>query len=205
MVIAFVVGLAFGAALLHWYNRSVQKKRRRIPREWPRKEGVDLAQQGHLRSTDSRQIARHTVYGAFPQYRCDTLVPLAQWRVLHLFRLRPGRTGHWVYRCLRPPWVVDPSNLPHLIQIRTAFLGEHAARGTGNSQLESQFKGVSETLHATVGRKRHGKNSAFSQLDAAMPNNSEYAESQMVTGREQNSFVTPLDSRSGSLDRLPRE
>ena len=102
-------------------------------------------------------------------------------------------------------WVVDPSNLPHLIQIRTAFLGEHSARVIGISQLESQFKVVSETLHATVDRKRHGKNSAFSQLDATIQNNSEYSESQMATGWEQNSFVTPLDSRSGSLDRLPRQ
>jgi hypothetical protein len=97
--------------------------------------------------------------------------------------------------------VVDPANLPHLIQIRTAFLGEHAARGIGNSQLESQFKDVSQTLHAIVDRKRHDKSSALAQLDAAMPNTSEYAESHLVPGWEQNSFVTPLDSRAGPLTR----
>lgn len=103
--------------------------------------------------------------------------------------------------------VVDPANLPHLIQIRTAFLGEHAARGTGiNSQLESQFKDVRENLQAIVDRKRqgnghhHGKSSAMAQLDASMPNTSEYAESQQLApGWEQNSFVTPLDSRSADL------
>ena len=97
--------------------------------------------------------------------------------------------------------VVDPSNLPHLIQIRTAFLGEHAARGIGlNSQLESQFRAVRETLHAIVGRKRSDKNTAMAQLDATMPNTSGYAESQqLASGWEQNSFVTPLDSRAGEL------
>jgi hypothetical protein len=99
--------------------------------------------------------------------------------------------------------VVDPSNLPHLIQIRTAFLGEHAARGTGlNSQLESQFRDVRENLHAIVDRKRSDKNTAIAQLDAAMPNTSEFAESQqLASGWEQNSFITPLDSRAGELRR----
>lgn len=99
--------------------------------------------------------------------------------------------------------VVDPSNLPHLIQIRTAFLGEHAARGTGlNSQLESQFRDVRENLHAIVDRKRSDKNTAIAQLDAATPNTSEFAESQqLASGWEQNSFITPLDSRAGELRR----
>ncbi len=30
-----VIGVAIGAALLHWYNQSEQRKRRRIPKEWP--------------------------------------------------------------------------------------------------------------------------------------------------------------------------
>jgi hypothetical protein len=113
--------------------------------------------------------------------------------------------------------VVDPANLPHLIQMRTAFLGEHAARGTGNnSQLESQFKDVRENLHAIVDRKRNsngngngnstgtgsGKSTAIAQLDAAMPNTSEYGESQQLApGWEQNSFITPLDSRAAGLGR----
>lgn len=95
--------------------------------------------------------------------------------------------------------VVDPANLPHLIQIRTAFLGEHAARGGPHSQLESQFKDVSQHLHAIVDRKRHTKSKAVAQLDAALPNTSEYSESQMASGWEQNSFVTPLDSRAAKL------
>jgi hypothetical protein len=95
--------------------------------------------------------------------------------------------------------VVDPSNLPHLIQIRTAFLGEHAARGGTHSQLDSQFKDVSQTLHATVDRKRHTKSQAMAQLDAAMPNTNDYSESHLASGWEQNSFITPLDSRAAKL------
>lgn len=96
--------------------------------------------------------------------------------------------------------VVDPSNLPHLIQIRTAFLGEHAARGGGtNSQLESQFKDVSQNLHAIVDRKRNTKSQAMAQLDAAMPNSSGYSESHLASGWEQNSFISPLDSRAAKL------
>lgn len=95
--------------------------------------------------------------------------------------------------------VVDPANLPHLIQIRTAFLGEQAARGGTNSQLDSRFKDVSQHLHAIVGRKRSTKNQAVAQLDAALPNTSEYSESVMASGWEQNSFITPLDSRAAKL------
>jgi hypothetical protein len=95
--------------------------------------------------------------------------------------------------------VVDPANLPHLIQIRTAFLGEHAARGGANGQLDSQFKDVSQHLHAIVDRKRNTKNQAVAQLDAALPNTSEYSESHLASGWEQNSFITPLDSRAAKL------
>lgn len=109
--------------------------------------------------------------------------------------------------------VVDPANLPHLIQIRTAFLGEHATRGTEiNSQLDSQFKDVRENLHAIVERKRKrngngsgngsGKSSAIARLDAALSNTLEFGESQhLAPGWEQNSFITPLDSRSADLGR----
>jgi hypothetical protein len=99
--------------------------------------------------------------------------------------------------------VVDPDNLPHLIWIRTAFLGEHAARDGGGSHLDSRIKDVSENLHAIVDRKRHSKTRTAAQLDAAEPNAtaSEYSEGQLAAGWEQNSFVTPLDSRMADLGR----
>jgi hypothetical protein len=97
--------------------------------------------------------------------------------------------------------VVDPGNLPHLIWIRTAFLGEHAARGGMSSHLDSQIKDMSENLHAIVDRKRHSKNRVAPQIDAAGSNAPEYSESNLTTGWEQNSFVTPLDSRMADLGR----
>jgi hypothetical protein len=97
--------------------------------------------------------------------------------------------------------VVDPGNLPHLIWIRTAFLGEHAARGGMNSHLDSQIKDMSENLHAIVDRKRHGKNRVAPQLEVPSPNAADYSESNLTTGWEQNSFVTPLDSRMADLGR----
>ena len=40
---------------------------------------------------------------------------------------------------------------------------------------------------------------AAAQLDAALPNTSGYSESVLASGWEQNSFVTPLDSRAGKF------
>ena len=98
-------------------------------------------------------------------------------------------------------WVVDPANLPHLIQIRTAFLGEHAARGgTTDSQLASRLRNVRDNLHATVDRQRQNKSAALANV-APRSNASVHAESELSNGWEQNSFVTPLDSRSAELGR----
>ena len=59
--------------------------------------------------------------------------------------------------------------------------------------------GPSAVLHAIVDRKRNTKSQVAEQLDTALPNTSEYSESQMTSGWEQNSFVTPLDSRAAKL------
>jgi hypothetical protein len=97
--------------------------------------------------------------------------------------------------------VVDPLNLPHLLQIRTALLGDTAARGINNSGLESQFKDVKQTLHAIVDRKRQNKGSARAQPEAITSNPLEDNEGQLAPGWEQNSFVMPLDSRVAPLGR----
>ena len=101
-------------------------------------------------------------------------------------------------------WVVDPENLPHLAQIRTAFLGEHAVKGAGRDDLEMRFRNVRENLQAAVTRQRAQtqpgeKSSGFARLDAEMGQGSDTPESRLPSGWDQNSFVTPLDSRSGSL------
>jgi hypothetical protein len=98
-------------------------------------------------------------------------------------------------------WVVTPSNLPHLTQIRTAFLGDQAVKANERDYLETRFKDVRENLQAAVTRQRHSKTSSFAQLDAAMDSKPEFLESRIASGWEQNSFVTPLDSRSAELGK----
>lgn len=92
-------------------------------------------------------------------------------------------------------WVVDPTNLPHLSQIRSAFLGEHAAHATASQPLDSRFQDVREHLQAVVTRQRQNKaadatSSGFTPLTVP-----EFPESRLASGWELNSFVSPLDSR----------
>ena len=101
-------------------------------------------------------------------------------------------------------WVVDPENLPHLAQIRTAFLGEHAVKGVGRDDLEMRFRNVRENLQAAVTRQRSQtgeRSSGFARLDAEMEQAQDTPESRLSSGWDQNSFITPLDSRSGELNR----
>ena len=96
-------------------------------------------------------------------------------------------------------WVVDPANLPHLSQIRAAFLGEQAAaQATGSQPLESRFQDVRDHLHAVVTRRRQSKDAEGTPsgltplLSESGP---EFPESRLASGWEINSFVSPLDSR----------
>jgi hypothetical protein len=94
-------------------------------------------------------------------------------------------------------WVVDPDNLPHLTQIRTAFLGEHAAMAAPEKPLDTRFQNVREHLQAAVTRRRKSKSaetSGFTPLAGG-----EFQESRLASGWELNSFVSPLDSRMDKL------
>ena len=96
-------------------------------------------------------------------------------------------------------WIVDPDNLPHLTQIRTAFLGERALSRPDANQLDSRLKNSANNLQAAVSRKRSSMHSHISKLEAELGDNSGYGESPSTSGWEQNSFVTPLDSRKAEL------
>lgn len=95
-------------------------------------------------------------------------------------------------------WVVDPDNLPHLTQIRTAFLGERALRKADREQLESRFRDAAGNLQQTVSRQRFSKHGNFARIDTE-DENSGFPESRLASGWEVNSFLTPLDSRAGDL------
>lgn len=96
-------------------------------------------------------------------------------------------------------WVVDPANLPHLSQIRAAFLGEQAARTTASQPLDSRFQDVREHLHAVVTRRRQSKGNDTTPSDLAPLSVPDFPESRLASGWELNSFVSPLDSRIGDL------
>jgi hypothetical protein len=96
-------------------------------------------------------------------------------------------------------WVVDPDNLPHLTQLRTAFLGDKALKGSDRDHLEMRFKDVAGNLQAAVSRQRDSKSSNFARLDAEMDTPSGFPESRLASGWEQNSFISPLDSRAADL------
>jgi len=98
-------------------------------------------------------------------------------------------------------WVVSPSNLPHLTQIRTAFLGDKAVKANERDYLETRFKDVRGNLQAAVTRQRQSKSSSFAQLDSAVGDTPPFQESRLASDWEQNSFITPLDSRSADLGK----
>jgi hypothetical protein len=92
-------------------------------------------------------------------------------------------------QCGIPYWVVEPDNLPHINQIRTAFLGDSAALHASREGMNSRFKDVAGNLHAEVSRQRSRKSGQRSAHRA----------STLTDGWEQNSFVAALDSRSAEL------
>lgn len=92
-------------------------------------------------------------------------------------------------QCGIPYWVVEPDNLPHSNQIRTAFLGDAAGLDTQSREMDSRFKDVADNLHAAVSRRR---NSHFTPLTRQQ-------DQHLTEGWEQNSFVAPLDSRTAEL------
>lgn len=96
-------------------------------------------------------------------------------------------------------WVVDPDNLPHLTHIRTAFLGDHAGLASKENRLDARFQHVQEHLRAAVTRIRKGKSGDGAGPKFNLPDRVEIPESRLASGWEQNSFVSPLDSRMDKL------
>ncbi len=105
--------------------------------------------------------------------------------------------------------VVKPSDPPTVAEIRLEFLGESAtaARELQRKRDQDRIAAARAKLHSEIDRQRHsrqsdfsGNSSAFSQdsiasLDSQMRPDSDFA----GEWQEQNSFISPLDSRSGDL------
>jgi hypothetical protein len=103
-------------------------------------------------------------------------------------------------------WVVDPDHLPGLSSIRAAFLGEQAVMKEELERVrtETEFNQTRANLKAALIRQRNNQPTAsdFARLEALLsadPQNHEAYESQLSTSWKHDSFVAPLDSRSGEL------
>lgn len=94
-------------------------------------------------------------------------------------------------------WVVDPDNLPHLTQLRTAFLGPQAAM-MAEKPLDTRFQNVREHLQAAVTRQRQNKSAVTASGFTPLASD-DFQESRLPSGWELNSFVSPLDSRMNKL------
>jgi hypothetical protein len=103
-------------------------------------------------------------------------------------------------QCGVPYWVVDPENLPHTKQIRAAFLGELATPPSRGNELDTRFRDVRENLQAVVTKQRLNKHGHLAALEAQLARESGYGEGRIASGWEQNSFITPLDSRASPLE-----
>ena len=93
-------------------------------------------------------------------------------------------------------WVIDPDNLPHLTQIRSAFLGEHVGHGVAASALNEKLKDVAVNLHAAVSKQRNQKSSPAGSLELAADASVGVS---IPTHWEDNSFLAPLESRTAEL------
>ena len=97
-------------------------------------------------------------------------------------------------QCDLPYWVVEPDNLPHLAQIRTAFLGAEAVHGS-DAHLHDRLRDVAVTLQAAVSKQRSHKTTPVH----GMPPPHTAANGTVPPHWEDNSFLAPLDSRAGEL------
>jgi hypothetical protein len=103
-------------------------------------------------------------------------------------------------------WVVDPANLPHATQLRGAFLGEEAMHINTHDKLDHRLRDTADSLHAAVTRQRvaHRERVLVTDIDPTALSGqgpaTQLQESRIPSGWEQNSFVTPLDSRMADLN-----
>ena len=101
-------------------------------------------------------------------------------------------------------WVVDPSNLPHATQLRTAFLGEEAAHLAPTDPVDARLRDTADSLQAAITRQRvaHRERILVADIDPTElgDDGPPTQISRLPSGWEQNSFVTPLDSRMAELN-----
>ncbi len=95
-------------------------------------------------------------------------------------------------------WVIDPENLPHLSQIRSAFLGDKDGHSLAASALQEKLKDVAVNLHAAVSKQRSQKSSTTGGVESGGDASVGVS---IPSHWEDNSFLAPLDSRAAELRR----
>jgi hypothetical protein len=231
MLLSFFIGVLVGAGLLFWRHKHLERQRRTIPSQWPLKPRplvnsqerrvwiwltkVMFDQQIVIKlpvtrftTPVQREEARHW-YKLLNGVYCTFTICSQDGRVIGCVDV-PGPNGlsmsnqtlkhSLLDQCNIHYWVIDPDNLPHLSQIREAFLGEHAATTVASQPLESRVQDMREHLHAVVTRRRQSKE-AEGAPSAPAPLVPDFPESRLASGWEMNSFISPLDSRTGELKR----
>jgi hypothetical protein len=226
LAIGAVCGFALGVGVAIWHRRAKELQKRRIPKEWPLKTRplVNSREQRvwawlmkamsdqhvlvklpvtRFTSPEEQKSATHW-YQLLNGLYCTFTVCSTDGKVLGCVDM-PGRLGSMqsnqtlkhrlLGQCEIPYWIVDPDNLPLTKQIRIAFLGDRAT-ASQQHQLDTRFQDVRENLQAAVTKQRQNHLVA---LEAQLARESSYGEGRISSGWEQNSFITPLDSRSAPL------
>lgn len=225
----FLTGMAIGAGLLFWRNRSLAHARRRVPRKWP-------LMVRPLVNSDEKRVWIWLGKAMFDQQVLVKLpvtrftAPVNRAQASHWFDLLNGVyctftvcnlegrvvgcidvAGHLrsgsnqilkhslLSHCGLRYCVVDSAKLPHPTQFRLEFLGEEVARRTEQALLDARFKDVKRGLQATLDRQRKRMRRSVGQMDSGGGDSSAFEDSRLSSGWEQNSFVTPLDSRVGEI------
>jgi hypothetical protein len=225
------LGLGLGAGIFIWRSKAAALARRRIPQEWPLKvrplvskqqqrvwfwlTKVMFDQQVMVKLPVTRFTAPAVSDNAAHWYEllngvyCTFTVCNMNGKVIGCVDVQGYNTPSMSNQTLKHSllsqcgihyWVVDPTHLPSLVQLRTAFLGEQAVRDTGRDGLESRFNNVRENLQAAVTRRRHSKSSTGHDTDSEL-GDTQFPDSRMGSDWDQNSFMSPLDSRSNDLGR----
>jgi hypothetical protein len=215
-------------ALYVWLQRRKPPKRTPIPKDWPLYSRPLISSKEHKVWTWLEKVmydqhvmiklpvTRFTIpakqeeadywYNLLNRVYCTFTVCNANGRIMGCVDV-PGPMGlsmsnqtlkyGLLAQCDIPYWVVEPDNLPHSSYIRTAFLGKMAADLDPRDHMDSKLKDVASNLQAVVSRQRNGKSTsvAGSAGDKAPVG----SEGPLTDSWEQNSFMTPLDSRAAEL------
>ena len=225
----FILGLALGSGFWFWREAQLRKKRRRIPAHWPlSKRSLVNSRERRVWVWLSKVMFDHQVLVKTPITRftmptqhnktdhwyellnglyCTFTVCTLEGKVLGCVDVQGRKKGSLfqerlkyslLKQCGMCYWVVDPDEFPQLTKIRTAFLGDAAVKGDERDLLEARIKKASQNLHGSSDSQAATVASTRSETEIVL--DSHFADTHLPSGWEQNSFMTPMDSRLADLN-----